>query len=89
MDLRDELERLVTTHSKVDLRVVADDDVLGHELGLDSQALLSLLLDIEDAFGIEIAPQQVSKLVGIRFEDFVTLVDGAVRAARDPHGARS
>lgn len=81
MSVRDDLERLVIRNAKLELRSVGDDDVLGHELGLDSQALLALLLDVEDRFGIEISQEQVAGLVGIRFADFVTLVDSAVAAA--------
>lgn len=84
MSTRDDLERLVIRNAKLELHAVADDDLLGHEVGLDSQALLSLLLDIEDRFEVEIPQEQVAGLVGIRFADFVTLVEGAVAAT---HGA--
>jgi acyl carrier protein len=88
-DLRDDLERLVRAHAKIELPGVADDDVLGHELGLDSQALLGLLLDVEDAHAIEIAPDEVAGLAGIRFADFVRLVDAAVRTTGAERQARS
>ncbi len=85
--MRDDLERMVRENAKIDLRSVADDDRLGHELGLDSQALLTLLLDIEDRFEIEIPQEQVAGLVGIRFADFVTLVESAVAATASREGA--
>ena len=79
MSIRDDLERLVVKNVKFELTSVADDDVLGVELGLDSQALLGLLLDAEDRFGIEIPSERVPDLVGIRFEELVQLVEDTLR----------
>jgi acyl carrier protein len=87
MNLRTQLERLVQRHAKVQLAAVADEDVLGHELGLDSHALLALLLDVEDAFQLEITAEQTARLAGIRFADFVALVDRGVAAAHAPDGS--
>ena len=80
--LRETLEHLVRAHARIDLPHVADQDILGHELGLDSHALLNLLLDVEDAVGIEIAPAEVAALAGIRFGAFVDFVQTAVRSAQ-------
>lgn len=80
MDRRAELERLVRARSKLELEAVADGDVLGYELGFDSQALLALLLDVEDAFQIEIPPERVSELAGATFGSLVSLVRVATAA---------
>lgn len=77
MSRRRDLERLVRARSKLPLTSVGDDDVLGHELGFDSQALLSLLLDIEDRFDLEIPPEEVARLTGATFADLLALVERA------------
>jgi acyl carrier protein len=79
-DTRARLERLVTARSRLQLSRVSDDERLNYELGFDSSALLQLLLDAEDAFGIEIPPERVPELVGAPFAQLVALVESA-RAA--------
>ncbi len=78
-DTRERLERLVIARSRLQLARVGDDDRLNYELGYDSAALLALLLDAEDAFGIEVPPERVPELVGAPFARLVALVE-AVRA---------
>ena len=80
---RDRLLELVRKNSRLDLRDVADDQVLNFDLGYDSAALLNLMLDIEDAFGIEIPPEKVPELVGITFGQLVEKVEGAVAGTGD------
>lgn len=79
MSIRDDLQRLVLENGKIELTQVGDGDRLGAELGLDSQALLSLLLDAEDHFDIEFPPERMPELVGIRFDGLVQLVEEALR----------
>jgi acyl carrier protein len=79
-DTRARLERLVIARSRLQLSRVGDDERLNYELGYDSSALLQLLLDAEDAFGIEVAPERVPELVGAPFSQLVALVESA-RAA--------
>ena len=68
------LERLVIKNSRLDLDGVGDADQLNFDLGFDSHALLNLLLDIEDAFGIEVPPEKIPDLVGQPFSALVRLV---------------
>jgi acyl carrier protein len=84
MSVRSDLQRLVRANSKLALAHVEESAILGHELGFDSQALLALLLDVEDAFGIEIPPERVPDLVGISFGRFADLVEQAGREAARP-----
>jgi acyl carrier protein len=79
-ETRARLERLVIARSRLQLSRVGDDERLNYELGFDSSALLQLLLDAEDAFGIEIPPERVPELVGAPFAQLVALVESA-RAA--------
>jgi acyl carrier protein len=79
-ETRARLERLVIARSRLQLARVGDDERLNYELGFDSSALLQLLLDAEDAFGIEIPPERVPELVGAPFAQLVALVESA-RAA--------
>ncbi len=80
---RDRLLELVRGNSRLELKDVADDQVLNFDLGYDSAALLNLMLDIEDAFGIEIPPEKVPELVGITFGELVEKVAGAVSGRGD------
>jgi len=73
--IRDRLERLVIANSRLDLAAVADGDRLDFDLGYDSHALLNLLLDVEDAFGIEVPPAKVPELIGAPFGELVALVE--------------
>lgn len=73
--VRERLERLVAANSRIELREVGDDDRLNFDLGYDSHAMLNLLLDVEDEFGIEVPPEKVPDLVGARFGDLVGLVE--------------
>ena len=54
-----------------------------YELGYDSSALLQLLLDAEDAFGIEVPPERVPELVGAPFSQLIALVEAARAGAGD------
>ncbi len=72
--VRETLVRLVIKNSRLELSAVGDEQELNFDLGYDSHALLNLLLDIEDAFGVEVPPEQVPEYVGIRFERLVALV---------------
>ena len=76
-DTRARLERLVIARSRLELSRVADDERLNYELGYDSSALLQLLLDAEDAFGIEVPPERVPELVGAPFSRLVALIEAA------------
>lgn len=82
-EMRARLERLVISRSRLQLSAVGDDERLDFELGYDSAALLSLLLDVEDAFGIEIPPERVPALVGARFAALVALVEQVRGTERD------
>jgi acyl carrier protein len=88
-DLREELERLVRAHSKLELGAIGDDAVLGHELGFDSHALLALLLEVEDAFGVEIPEERTPELPGISFDGFARILEDAVRTHGKAHGERA
>lgn len=88
MSIRDDLESLVLENLKIELTCIADDDVLGPELGLDSQALLGLVLDAEDRFEVEIPAERVPELVGIRFDEFVRMLEEALRADDVRKGVR-
>lgn len=81
--LRERLEALVIARSRIQLRQVRDDDTLNFELGYDSHAMLNLLLDIEDTFGIEVPPDRVPELVGKRFDELLELV-ASFQPAREP-----
>ncbi len=81
---RDRLLELVRRNSRLVLREVAADQVLNFDLGYDSAALLNLMLDIEDAFGIEIPPEKVPELVGITFGELVVRVEAAAARADGP-----
>lgn len=72
--VRTGLERLVIKNSRLDLDAVSDADRLNFDLGFDSHALLNLLLDIEDMFGIEVPPEKIPDLVGQPFAALVRLV---------------
>ena len=76
-DTRERLERLVVARSRLQLSRVGDDERLDYELGYDSSALLQLLLDAEDDFGIEVPPERVPELVGAPFARLVALVEAA------------
>lgn len=73
--VRSRLERLVIARSRLQLKQVADDDILNFELGYDSHATLNLLLDIEDSFGVEVPPDRVPELVGQPFRLLVAMVE--------------
>ena len=72
------LERLVIRNAKISLSEVPDQSRLDHELGFDSQAFVALLLDIEDAFDIEIPPERVRALTSLTFGELVGLVQREV-----------
>ncbi len=76
-EIRARLEKLVIARSRLALTSIADGERLDYELGYDSSALLSLLLDVEDAFRIEIPPERVPELVGAPFGTLVALVESA------------
>lgn len=82
-DTRERLERLVIARSKLRLAQVSDDERLNYELGFDSAALLALLLDAEDAFGIEVPPERVPELVGAPFARLVALVEASRARAEE------
>ncbi|MCU0230175.1 MAG: phosphopantetheine-binding protein [Acidobacteria bacterium] len=82
-DTRERLERLVIARSKLRLARVSDDERLNYELGYDSAALLALLLDAEDAFGIEVPPERVPELAGAPFARLVALVEAARARAEE------
>jgi len=50
-------ERVVVT---VDPDEISDDDLLVEDLGLDSEALLSLVIGLEDRFEVEIPDGDIS-----------------------------
>ena len=82
-ETRDRLLELVRRNSRLDLRAVGQDQALNFDLGYDSAALLNLMLDIEDAFGIEIPPEKVPEMVGITFGQLVEKVEGAIAGTGD------
>jgi acyl carrier protein len=82
-DTRERLERMVIARSKLRLARVSDDERLNYELGFDSAALLALLLDAEDAFGIEVPPERVPELVGAPFARLVALVEASRTRAEE------
>ncbi len=82
-DTRERLERLVIARSRLRISRVGDDERLDYELGYDSSALLQLLLDAEDAFGIEVPPERVPELVGAPFSRLIALVEAARAGAGD------
>lgn len=79
---RDRLEAMVRANSRLDLERVDDSQCLNFELGYDSHALLNLLLDVEDGFGVEVPPEEVPELVGRPFADLLALVERRMQAAR-------
>jgi acyl carrier protein len=75
------LEQLLRAHSRLPLGVIQADHRLGPELGFDSHAMLSLLLDVEDQFDLEWPADRVAELRGMRFEQLVQLLDELKRCA--------
>ncbi len=73
--IREELERLVLRNSRLKINEVADEQVLNFDLGFDSHALLNLLLDVEDAFDLELPPERVPEFVGISFADLAAKIE--------------
>ncbi len=59
----DSLRALVLKHARVRPVEVRDEDRIAGDLGYDSFALVNLILDLEDAWGIEVDP---SELAGFR-----------------------
>ncbi|UCF67269.1 MAG: acyl carrier protein [Acidobacteriota bacterium] len=70
-------------NSRLNLSELRGDERLNFELGYDSHALLSLLLDIEDEFGIEVPPERVPKLVGVAVADLVAMIESERPSVRE------
>lgn len=84
--LSDRIERLVMKNSRLELTSVDHDSRLNFDLGFDSHALLNLLLDIEDEFGLEIDPAEVPDLVGSSVAELVARVAQRQASAQPAEG---
>lgn len=72
------LRPLVIKNSRLKIDAISEDQALNFDLGYDSHALLNLLLDIEDEFGLEVPPDQVPEYVGVSFGKLVEMIQSHV-----------
>jgi acyl carrier protein len=68
------LREALRKHSRIRLVRIRDEDVVTKDLGFDSFALLKVVLEVEDHFGVEIDPTRLVNLREITFSEFVELV---------------
>jgi len=62
------------------LETVRENDRLDGSLGFDSFALLNVVLDLEDRFGVEIEPAKLAEVRALTFRQLVTLVESEISA---------
>lgn len=72
------LKPLIIKNSRLTIDAVSEDQALNFDLGYDSHALLNLLLDIEDEFGLEVPPDQVPQYVGVSFGKLLEMIQSHV-----------
>lgn len=58
--LDDSLRALILKHARVKPVEVRDEDRIAGDLGYDSFALVNLVLDLEDAWGVEVDPAELA-----------------------------
>ena len=68
------LREALIKRSRIRIETVRDGDRLMADCGLDSFAVLNVILDIEDRLDIEIDPARLVEVREVTFAGFVTLV---------------
>jgi acyl carrier protein len=77
MDERDveaALRAILVKNAGIPLSSVADDQVLGRDLGFDSLAFVLTLADVEARLGVRIPPERGEELKDLTFRELVALV---------------
>ncbi len=77
--LDDSLRALVVKHARVKPVEVRAEDRIAGDLGYDSFALVNLILDLEDAWGIEVDPAELAGFREMTFGQLRALVGRRLR----------
>jgi acyl carrier protein len=74
MSLRETTLAVIAKVSKADAAAIRPDMDLVADLGFDSAKALELLVELEDALGIEVSDEQAARLNSVG--DILAIVDG-------------
>jgi acyl carrier protein len=74
MSLRETTLAIIAKVSKADASAIRPDMDLVADLGFDSAKALELLVELEDALGIEVSDEQAARLNSVG--DILAIVDG-------------
>ena len=69
--LEELVKELVRKHSRIGVTAIGPNDRITSDCGLDSMALLDLVLDLEDRLGLTVPEDDMPRLVGLSFGEFV------------------
>ena len=73
-----------STTTTAELDAVAEDTMIA-VLGLDSLAVLDLLFDLEEEFGVQITAEEIQRVATVG--DLVTLLERRLESSADDDGA--
>jgi acyl carrier protein len=74
MSLRETTLAVIARVSKVDAHAIRPDMDLVADLGFDSAKALELLVELEEALGVEVSDEQAARLNSVG--DILAIVDG-------------
>lgn len=73
MNVFERVQRVVSESAAVGIEKVKEDTVLDSELGLDSLDLVELVMDLEEAFDVEIPDEKAEECHTVK--DIVELIE--------------
>jgi acyl carrier protein len=82
--LRSVVAESTTTTTTAELDAVAEDTMIA-VLGFDSLAVLDLLFDLEEVFGVQITAEEIQRVATVG--DLVTLLERRLESSADDDGA--
>ncbi len=85
--LDDSLRAAVIKHARVKPLTIRDGDRIAGDLGYDSYALVNLLLELEDAWGVEIDASELAGFREMSYGELRAFVRARLGAERSPDRA--